>query len=222
MKTVLITGASRGIGKATAKRFLDEDWKVIGTSTDGNGWEDENIDWVKLDLADDTSIHEAIKDISIFKPIEVLVNNAGTLNDDEEKEDVPINIEVLRSILEVNLIGTINFTEQILKENILADKSHIISLGSRAGALSIITGTHYPEYRISKVGMSMFTRLLAIRLKENNILVSIIDPGWVRTDMGGSDAERDPEIPANEIYDLAIQTDIPTGRFWEAGKQRSW
>ena len=67
----------------------------------------------------------------------------------------------------------------------------------------------------------MYGRTLAFRLEAKNITVSIVDPGWVKTDMGGRGATRDPKLPAKEIFELATST-VPTGRFWYEGKERSW
>lgn len=78
-----------------------------------------------------------------------------------------------------------------------------------------------PSYQISKVGLSMYTRALAARLKNTNITVAILDPGWVKTDMGGEEAPGTPDVPAHECFDLAAKN-IPSGKFWKGGKERSW
>ena len=61
----------------------------------------------------------------------------------------------------------------------------------------------------------MYTRQLAAQLQEKGILVSIVDPGWVKTDMGGPNAVREAEEPANEIYELATRANVPRGMFWQ-------
>ena len=79
-----------------------------------------------------------------------------------------------------------------------------------------------PAYRISKAALNMYTHTRSKSLKEQNIILSSIDPGWVKTDMGGKEAQREPEEAAEDIYNLAIRDDIETGQFWRQGKKRSW
>ncbi len=220
MEKVVITGASRGIGKATAEKFLKEGWKVIGTSIDGKGWSHNDLSWVSLDLSDPDSVINAVEIIRKESPIDVLVNNAGTYVAEEDFQNASITRKNLRTTLEVNVIGTIDITEQLLSS--LKPDGRIITLGSRSGALvAPEVNTSAPSYRISKTALSMYTRLLSQRLRDTKLVISIIDPGWVKTDMGGSDAERDPQEPANEIFALAI-LDVPSGKFWRQGRERTW
>ncbi|MBI2004598.1 SDR family NAD(P)-dependent oxidoreductase [Patescibacteria group bacterium] len=219
MKRVVITGATRGIGKATAEQFLAAGWEVVGTLTNNTGWKRQNLKWVQLDLSDNTSIAQAAEKISAYKPINILVNNAGIYAKEEDHNGATVEISTLRKILEVNLIGTIDLTERLIPA--LAEGCHIISLGSGAGALTTISSDDVPAYRISKAALGMYTRTLALRLQGKSITVSIIDPGWVKTDMGGAEAPRSPEEPAKDIFELAISK-VPTGKFWKQGKERSW
>ena len=220
MKTVVITGASRGIGKATAEKFLDEGWKVVGTSTTGEGWPHENLSWVKLNLAEAESITHAAESIGQQGPFDVLIHNAAMYVEEEDFVDAPITREHLIATLMVNVVGVIDFAEHLLPS--LSPDGRIILLGSRSGALMVDrVNSAVPSYRISKAALSMYTRLLAERLRDTRITVSIVDPGWVKTDMGGYEADRDPKEPAQEIYTLAI-SEVPSGKFWREGKVRDW
>ena len=217
MKTVLITGASRGIGKATAEKFLKEGWKVIGASKSGrDNIRQPNFQMYELDMAQPASIKnfmDILKKASV--KIDALVNNAGILTDNDQT----INSETFRSTMEVNVFGLIDLTEQILP--LINAGGHIINLSSGLGSITEATSGYYPTYRISKAAVNMFTRTLGARLKSKDILVASIDPGWVRTDMGGAGASRNPSEPANEIYELST-TNYDTGYFWHRGKKRSW
>lgn len=215
MKKVLITGASRGIGLATAKKFLKEGWFVLGASTkESKSITDQNYKHYVLDLSNEESIESCAKIIVGDNPkIDVLVNCAGTAFEPDNNSDST----ALRKNLEVNLIGTISFTEKILP--IVKTSGQILMVSSMMSSLVDFTGDDYPSYRISKAGLNMYIKILAQRLK--NITVSAFDPGWVKTDMGGQDAPREPEVPALEIFDL-VNTDHPTGNFWFEGKIRSW
>ncbi len=229
LKTVLITGISRGIGKALAQKFLAEGYKVIGTSINGKiDFGHENLTVYKLDLSKPRSIKKCV--IKIFKSgvkIDIMHNNAGALFDDEETHVV---IDKLQRTLTVNLFGTIDFTEQMASN--INKGGHIINTSSSAGSLTdtdmkdALTSHfpfHYPSYKISKCALNMYTRTLAMRLvhEKKEITVSSVHPGWVRTDMGGEDAPMLPAEAADWIYKLAISKP-ETGCFWFKGEKYPW
>ena len=220
MKIILITGVSRGIGKATAQRFLKNGDFVIGTSTRGvANWKHKNLKIFELNLAQPNSIINCVTKIKEFnKRIDILINNAGMVVEDEINK-LAIDIKYLRETLEVNLIGTIDFTEKIIP--LMNKGGHIINISSSSGSLEYTAYTlNYPAYRISKVALNMVTRILAIRLK-GKITVSSVHPGRVKTDMGSSDADMEPEEAAEYIFKLA-NSKIQTGQFWFKGKKFLW
>ncbi len=220
MKTVIVTGASRGIGLATVKKFLAEGWFTIGTSTKGKvDINDKNFVSLALAYPDEKSIDAAIKNIAkIGRKIDVLVNNAAIALDDIGND---LDTDKLRETLEVNVISTADFTIKLLP--FLNVPSHIINISSMAASLGdpIENTWHTPAYKISKTALNMFTRTMARQLQPKNIIVSSLDPGWVKTDMGGPEGERIPEEAADDIYKLAISK-VETGKFWLEGKERGW
>jgi NAD(P)-dependent dehydrogenase (short-subunit alcohol dehydrogenase family) len=213
---VLITGASRGIGLATAKKFLAEGWLVLGASTSANkNLTHPNYHHYVLDLSDPQSITHSTDLIKKdHKQIDVLINCAGIGTEPEENK---MDVQVLRDHLEVNLIGTIAFTESLLP--IIKPDGHIVAISSMMSSLDNFSSGTCPAYRISKTALNMYLKTLSDRLK--NITVSAFDPGWVKTDMGGANAPREPAVPAQELYEL-VTTPHPTGNFWYEGKIRSW
>ena len=219
MKTALITGTSRGIGKATAEKFLAEGWQVIGTSTSGKVTIDsKNFKTLKLNLTSPLSISGAAKKVGV--KIDVLVNNAGTLEDFDDKTLI---IKKLRKTLEVNLIGLADFTNRIIPR--MKKGGNIINISSSVSSLMeplLAHGSFASSYKISKTALNMYTQVLSGILKKSGIKVSSLDPGWVKTDMGGYEAESLPKEPAEDIFKLATRKSLPTGKFWYKGKQRSW
>ena len=225
MKTIVITGASRGIGLATATRFLEEGWQVVGTYNKTRiPIENANCIGVQLDQGDTPSIKRAVEEIKQKAyQIDVLINNAGITLDWVEPQ---IDLDKIRKTFEVNLFGVINLTEQLLPKMLAS--SHIINIDSSYGAFSLpIDDESSTGYRLSKAALNMYTRTLAFRLKEKGIIVSSLDPGWVKTDMGNlglSDKERpdrEPDEVANDIYKL-VTTVQESGQFWRLGKKTDW
>lgn len=217
MSTAVITGISRGIGKAVAEKFLEKDWHIIGGSKSGKKpFEHSRLLTEPVDLTDEASIAAFVSYVKKNgSDIKVLVNNAGILIDKGQE----LSMDTLRKTLEVNLFGLISLTEKLLP--LIPKGGHIINLSSGLGSIEGTTGGHYPAYRISKASVNMYTRVLAGRLADMGITVSSIDPGWVRTDMGGAGASRNPSEPAQEIYDLATSKS-QTGYFWHKGRKQSW
>lgn len=218
MRTVVITGIGKGIGKALAEKFVAEGHTVIGTGRSETA-DIAGVRIVKLDLSDSESIKRATQTIRDETPtIDILINNAGVLLDEDETTLRP---ELLRRTLEVNLLGTVAFTEA-LKNRVVQD-GHIVNISSTAGSLALADGTashfphHYPAYKISKTALNMYTRTLAVELQGKTI-VSSVHPGWVQTDIGGPEADMTPQEAAEGIFNLAISK-LETGQFWFKGKK---
>lgn len=223
-KMVVITGIGRGIGKALADKFLSKGHFVLGTTKDGAcSYSHDRLQILSLDLMLSESIALSTKEIAgIGNKIDILINNAGVLLDEDEIVVMP---EKLRQTLEVNLIGTIDFTERLIPH--LSEAAHIINISSTAGSIGK-TGHgsshhpgHYPSYKISKAALNMYTRTLASRLAGMRTTVSSVHPGWVRTDMGGEEAPRSPDDAAEKVYEFAL-SNPKTGNFWFDGKKLSW
>ncbi|WP_019668591.1 SDR family NAD(P)-dependent oxidoreductase [Eudoraea adriatica] len=219
MKKGIITGCSRGIGFATVDLLTDNDnIKVIGTSTSGNcSIVKSNFDCFQLNLSESNSINEFVNVIGNTK-IDFLLNNAGVLL--ENSDESVINLEHLRQTFNVNLFGTIELTEKLIPN--FNKNGQIVNVTSDWGSFSEKNFDEFqPHYKMSKSALNMYTKLLAKRLENQNIIVSSFDPGWTQTDMGGNDATRKPTEVANDIKNFLNR--VPeSGNFWHQGKIREW
>ncbi len=220
MKTVLITGISRGIGKALAEKFSNQGYFVIGTSTSGRtDYSLPNSEIFKLNLGDSKNIEEcATNIIDLGKKIDILINNAAIVFD-EEMNAKEINIQKFRKTIEVNAIGPLDFTEHLI--SIINEGGHIVNISSRKGSLELSSkDVDDHGYRVSKTALNMITRILADRL-QGKILVSSIHPGWVKTDMGGADAPMETKESAEDIFKFA-ESKPETGQFWFKQEKLPW
>jgi len=218
MKTVFISGISRGIGKALAQKFLASGDFVIGTSTSGNAnFFHENLRVLPLKLSEPKSIEKCAEEASALdRKIDILINNAGFFH--EKDESLVIDTAVFREVLEVNLIGQIDLTERLIP--LMNDAGHIINVSSRRASFNYEHEMNYPCYSISKTALNMFTKFLASRLK-GKITISAVHPGFVKTDMNEGEGDITPEEAAEDIYTLA-NSKIESGKFWFKGGEFPW
>lgn len=225
MKTIVITGASRGIGLATANKFLAEGWRVIGTYLNNQIPVDyPNLTSIQMDQGSTESIRNVVEKIkSLNIKIDALVNNAGIILD---THDNTADVNKIRKTFEVDLFGFIDLTEQLL--SLINPGAHIVNIDSLYGCFSFpIDDESSSAYRMAKAALNMYTRTLAFRLKDKEIIVSSLDPGWVKTDMGSKAAtetegpDREPEESARDIYRL-VATVTESGYFWKFDEKREW
>ncbi|PHN99514.1 SDR family oxidoreductase, partial [Rhodobacteraceae bacterium 4F10] len=120
----------------------------------------------------------------------------------------------------VNLFGTIEITEKLIP-NFKKD-GQIVNITSDWGSFSEKNFDEFqPHYKMSKVALNMYTKLLAKRLEKQQIIVSALDPGWTQTDMGGNEASRKPNDVATDVRNL-ITNNSKSGYFWHQGNIREW
>ncbi|QIP17032.1 SDR family oxidoreductase [Spirosoma aureum] len=231
-RTALITGANKGIGKEVARQLAQRGFAVfIGARDLAKGRETSEelcragyeATFIQLDVTDPVSIRNACGTFSQKADhLDVLVNNAGILEDHGETI-VKLNPELLDRTFKSNVSGPIMVIQDFLS---YLEKSptggRIINVSSGAGALTDMD-TYAPAYSISKTALNAVTKQFAGALRNQKIAVNCVDPGWVRTDMGGTSASRPVEKGAETIVWLA--TDAPqheTGKFWHDKREIDW
>lgn len=180
-KTIFITGASSGIGKATALYFAQKGWNVAATMRSPEDGKDlkerENIKVYRLDVTSQSDIKSAIeKTAKDFEQIDVLLNNAGygAIGPFEKSTDKEV-----RDQFEVNVFGLMSLTREFVPYFRSQGQGIIINLSSVVGRLTIPT---YSVYSASKWAVEGFAESLQFELKPFNIKVKNIEPGSVNTD----------------------------------------
>lgn len=229
MKVILVTGATRGIGKETVRQLARSGYQTILTGRNASHVTDAQddlgadgiiTDACPLDVRDDKSVTAAAKFVlERHGRLDVLVNNAGIFLDgsDSTKAD----IDIIRSTFETNVIGPYRMIEAFLPLLKKSGDGRIINLSSGMGGLTEMNGG-YPGYRISKTALNAVTRIFANDLAADKIRVNSVCPGWVKTDMGGDRATREVEKGAETIVWLATAPDIPNGKFLRDKKEIPW
>lgn len=230
MSTFLITGANRGLGlemtrQASAKghhviaatrRAADApELSALAASSGGR------IEIVPLEVTDAASIAALAKQLA-GRPIDVLVNNAGVRIPDCSPLDM--DFDDLERALEINTIAPLRVTKALVP-NLAAAKNgaKVFTISSLLGAFHVMR-TEELAYCVSKTAVNRAMLLLSPALKEKNIAVGLLSPGWVRTDMGGSAAPLSPqESVAGLLARIEAFTLADTGTFVNyAGEKQPW
>ena len=211
-KTVLITGANRGIGFEIGKQLGQRGFRVILTGRDPssgqiatNHLKSKNIEahWYTLNLCNPKSIESAYFKVSQrIDRLDVLINNGGVLVNENRNILNPAPDEDLLSI-KTNALGALWVTQYFMP--LLPSGSRIIMISSGAGKFNNNTSTWAPHYRISKTLLNAITRQLHLTLAGKSIIINAVCPGWVRTQMGGRSATRSVEKGAETPVWLATE-----------------
>lgn len=229
MKTILITGANKGIGFETARQLLRKGHRVIISGRDE----------VRLKGAADSLKHEGgevktlLMDVSAMESIskaaslllaervklDVLINNAASL-DKTDRSLLSDDELVFNHTLTTNGMGPLRVTKAFLP--LLGSPGRIINISSGGGSMTDPVGGWSPAYCVSKSMLNAITRHLAYELEKKKIDVNAVCPGWVKTDMGGKSAPRGVERGAETIVWMALADRVPTGMFFRDKKVIPW
>lgn len=202
--TTLITGANRGVGAALLAKYRSAGLTAVGTSRGSD-------DLYDLDVTDAESFL-ALANTLQGMPIQNLVYNAGVLHDKGWGLDAPYTASTFADTFAANVTGVFE-TIRTLLPNVRAANGKIAIISSQMGSNTLATGGNY-AYRASKAAALNLGRNLATDLSHEGIAVGIYHPGWVRTDMGGDNAEISMEESANGLFDrIADLSMAKTGCF---------
>lgn len=207
MQTVLITGISRGLGKALFNLFTSNGYFVFGVVRNASDKEKleasapDNSTIIVADLASDTAI-ESIRQVVQDQPIDLLINNAGIAGSAWQLKTVEAT--EIGNLFNVHCLGVLR-TIKALRENLLrADKPVVLNLNSRLGSITRQSTGAYDHlaisysYRIAKAAQNMLTNCLRIEFKAEIQFISL-HPGKMKTEIASSDADSEPADVAQHI-----------------------
>lgn len=234
-RTALVSGANRGIGFEIVRQLARLGvLAVIGARDPQDGAkaaeklqsEGLEVPVVALDVDREESAAEAVAEVKrLYGRLDILVNNAAILVDEPggfNASFFDLKSDTVRRTMETNLLGPIRLIQAALPLMREQGYGRIVNVSSIAGQLTEM-GSGYPAYRMSKAALNALTRLTAAEIGPGDIKVNAMCPGWVRTDMGGANAERSVEEGADTAVWLAtLPEDGPTGGFFRDRKPLAW
>jgi NAD(P)-dependent dehydrogenase (short-subunit alcohol dehydrogenase family) len=196
----LVTGASSGIGKATAERLVTAGYKVYGTSRRGAQTGQRSFEMLPLDVTSDASVAAAVAEvIRLDDRIDVLVNNAGFGVAPAGAEES--SIEQARSIFETNFFGIVRMTRAVAPHMRLQGSGRIINIGSVLGFLPMPYGALYAA---TKHAIEGYSESLDHELRTRGIRVSIIEPAYTKTPFDANFLEPDAKLDAYREVRVAV------------------
>lgn len=232
----VVTGANRGLGLETCRQLARKGIRVVLTSRSADSGqaaadalrnEGLPVHFHLLDVTDSRQVERLAEFIRHeFDRLDILVNNAGVFSDPYDPQ-VPdsasifkADIDTIRSALETNTYGALRVSQALIP--LMQDRGNVVNVSSGMGQLSDMNGC-CPAYRLSKTALNALTRIFADELKGSHININSVCPGWVRTDMGGPEAERSVEQgAAGIVWAACLPPDGPSGGFFRDGKPISW
>src|SRR5690349_2261046 len=200
MKTVLITGANRGIGLEFAKQYAEDGWQVFACTRspeksealgDLTARSSGRTSAHTLDVDDHAGIDGLAQALS-NTAIDVLINNAGIYTDSHEERLDQIDYEAWARSFRINTMATLKMTQAFLPHLERSSQKKIVTISSKMGSLADNTEGGSYMYRSSKAAVNMVIKTLSIDLKPAGVIAIVFHPGWVQTDMGGPRAQISP------------------------------
>lgn len=231
MPSALITGANRGLGLEFARQYLTDGWQVYAACRDPDSASElhrlddasgHQLRLLAMDVTDPASVKAAAAELD-GQAIDLLLNNAGIIG---PRGQIIGNIDydAWAKVLDVNTIGPMRVAEAFVDHVARSDRKLIVTLTSGMGSLADNTSGGSIAYRSSKAAVNMVMRKLAIDLAARGITCVVVNPGWVRTDMGGAQATLAPVDSVTALRRL-IETLGPaqSGKFYNYdGREYVW
>ncbi len=196
MKTVLITGANRGIGLEFARQYAGDGWRVLACARNPSDSDalnqlaiqfQDHVQVHALDVADHARIEQLSHELSAEK-IDVLVNNAGVYPASHGGSFHQIDYDAWAYAFEVNAMAPLKMADAFYHQIARSDTKKIVTISSKMGSVSDNTSGGSYVYRSSKSAVNIVMKSLSIDLESKGVIVALLHPGWVRTEMGGPNA----------------------------------
>ena len=208
-KYVMIAGASRGLGKNFVRRYLEEGRHVLAGVRRTDSLEELKRAWpdrlhvLRMDVSDTCSVQRAAQEARrITERIDLLINNAGIHAATSYEVLENADLDECAAVYNVNAVGPLRVIKAFLPLIPEDGQGMIVNISSDSGSIGTAHRQKEFDYCMSKAALNMATKLLDNYLGARKIRLAAIEPGWMRTDMGGKDADLDPYDAACRLVRL--------------------
>jgi NAD(P)-dependent dehydrogenase (short-subunit alcohol dehydrogenase family) len=223
MPTVLVTSSSRGIGREFVRQYAAQGWQVIAACRHPEAVGDElramggQIRPIAMDVTDLAAVEAVARESEA--PLDLLLNSAGVLS---HSDDGPGQVDYREwsRVLDVNTFGPVRVLDAFADRLAAAGAAKALTLTSGMGSIGDVGSGRAMIYRTSKAAVNMAMRARALQLAARGIIVAVINPGYVRSDMGGPGASISPEESVSAMRGIiAGLTAADAGSFlnWRGG-----
>jgi NAD(P)-dependent dehydrogenase (short-subunit alcohol dehydrogenase family) len=231
MPTILVTGANRGLGLEFVRQYLREGWTVIAACRNPAQAQElrrleresrDDLITLEIDVADNASVKRAAT--SLPNPaIDILINCAGVFGASGQTLG-SLNYGNWIQVLETNVLGPARICEAFLERVANSDSRLIVTITSGMGSIADNDSGGYIAYRTSKAAVNMLMRSAAIDLRPRGIACVVLNPGWVKTDMGGPNAKLSPADSIGAMRRVISKLSLKdSGRFYNHdGREYPW
>jgi NAD(P)-dependent dehydrogenase (short-subunit alcohol dehydrogenase family) len=231
MPSVLITGANRGLGLEFSRQYATDGWQVFAAcrqpaaakqlqhlAQDSNG----RLSVIGVDVTSTDAVQAAARQLR-DTAIDVLINNAGVAGPSRQ-ETGNVDYKAWAQVLDVNTLGPVRLLEAFLNHIARSERRLVVTITSGMGSITDNTSGGSIAYRTSKAAVNMAMRSAAIDLAPRRITCVVVNPGWVRTDMGGPGARLTPQESVTALRRLIDSLGLKnSGKFYNYdGREYPW
>ncbi len=230
MTTVVVTGAARGLGRCLAEAYLGQGATVFGLARAKQGDElartyGERYRPIECDITEEAAVRAAAEVVAgVAGAVDLLINDAAIYREKPFDEVPEFDADLARLTFNVNAVGPLLVTKHFLPLVLAGAGKKIVNISSEAGSISQNWRSRENAYCMSKAALNMQSVILQRRVRDDGVKVLAIHPGWMRTEMGGAEADIDPsESAAGIVAVIARETD-PDGHMYfdYTGKPWEW
>ncbi len=215
MTTVVVTGAARGLGFCLAQAYLEQGATVFGLDRLDQTAElsrtyGDRFHALHCDITDEDQVRRAAEEVArVAGAVDLLIHDAAIYLEKPYTEATEFEADIVRRTFDVNAVGPLLVTKHFLPLVLAGSGKKIVYISSEAGSISHNWRSREYAYCMSKAALNMQSVILQRRVKDDGVKVLAIQPGWMRTAMGGADADLDPRELASGIVDvIARNSDI--------------
>lgn len=210
-KTILIAGASRGLGLFLVQKYLEDGEIVFAGVRDKSApllkslkekYPDTLI-LVTMEVTDTKSVEEAAIEVGNYtNHLDIVINNAAIHSESSFEILENTDIDDCLPVYDINSLGPLRVVKAMIGLIRKSTSAKIINISSESGSISTCGREKEFDYCMSKAALNMGTKLLSNYLRKDNVIVLTVHPGWMRTDMGGKNADLDPYETACQLVEL--------------------